>query len=406
MDTRLTSMQLGRARPAIFVLDDSELLISILFFIRSRSMRDLKFQISEISSQFAIEGKFLEGSEIESGHINTTYLAAYENEEGEVSRYILQRINEHVFKDPHAVLKNVACVTKHINRRVLAEKQDLGGQTLNLYPSRDGKLFVEGDGGGVWRCYNFIEGCVTYDVVENTRQAYQAGRAFGAFQDLLSDLEIKKIVETIPGFHDTPERYQRLMQVIQADPFNRVADVGDEIQFIKDRKADTYRLLDLLSKGKLSKRITHNDTKLNNVMIDVKTDEAVCVIDLDTVMPGLSLYDFGDLVRTATSPAKEDEQDLSKVQMRMPMFEALVEGYFETAGRFLSSLEIELLPFSGRLITLEVGIRFLTDYLEGDVYFKSHRDRHNLDRCRNQLALVKSIELQEEKMQSFVAKLR
>ena len=369
-------------------------------------MSDLGFQISKIGSRFAIDGRFVEGSEIESGHINTTYLAAYEDEKGERFRYILQRINEHVFKNPYEVLKNVERVTKHINRKVLADCHDLGGQTLNLFPGRDGRIFVEGDEGGVWRCYNFIEGCVTYDVVENTSQAYQAGRAFGAFQDLLSDFEIEKIVETIPGFHDTRARYQRLMEVVEEDPCGRVEEVQKEIGFIQEREADTGRLLDLLAEGKLTERVTHNDTKLNNVMIDEKTDEAVCVIDLDTVMPGLSLYDFGDLVRAATSSAEEDERDLSKVEMRMSMFEALVEGYFETAGRFLSPLEIELLPFSGKLITLEVGIRFLTDYLEGDVYFKCHRDGQNLDRCRNQLAMVNSIEAQQERMASFIAKLR
>ncbi|MGC6427919.1 MAG: phosphotransferase enzyme family protein [Akkermansiaceae bacterium] len=369
-------------------------------------MKKTTYQISEIGGLFAIDGTFVESEEVESGHINNTFLATYETDDGERNRYILQRINEHVFKDPHAVLQNVARVTKHINRRVFAHKQDFGGQTLNLYPSRDGKSYVEGESGGVWRCYNFIEGCVTYDVVENTRQAYQAGKAFGAFQDLLSDLPIDRIVETIPNFHDTPKRYARLMEVVEVDPFGRLKEVQEELAFIQAREIDTKVLIDHLEAGRLSLRVTHNDTKLNNVMIDEKTDEAVCVIDLDTVMPGLSLYDFGDLVRTATSPAEEDESDLSRVTMRMGMFEALAEGYFETAGRFLNPLEKELLPFSGKLITLEVAIRFLTDYLEGDVYFKCHREGQNLDRCRNQLKLVESIEQQEGAMDAFVSKLR
>lgn len=363
-------------------------------------------KIAQIGSLFAIDGAFVEGEEIESGHINTTYLASFRTDDGEINRYILQRINEFVFKDPIAVLQNVARVTKHINRRVLAQKRDASGQTLNLYPSRDGKFYVRGVGGGVWRCYNFIEGCVTYDVVENTRQAYQAGKAFGAFQDLLSDLPIGEIVETIPHFHDTPKRYARLMEVVQADPCGRLKNVSDELSFIHDRAAETRVLLDHLAAKRLELRVTHNDTKLNNVMIDEMSDEAVCVIDLDTVMPGLSLYDFGDLVRTATSPVEEDERDLSKVVMRLEMFKALAEGYYETAGRFLNSLEKELLPFSGKLITLEVAIRFLTDYLEGDSYFKCHREGQNLDRCRTQIALVKSIEEQEEAMKSFVSKLR
>ena len=360
--------------------------------------------ISEIGAYFAINGAFIEGEEIESGHINSTYLASYDVEGEGVVRYIFQRINEHVFKDPHAVIQNVSRVTRHINRKVLLEKQDAGGQTLNLYPGRDGKVFVEGPSGGVWRCYNYIEGCATYDVVENTRQAYQAGKAFGAFQNLVSDLEIDRIVETIPNFHNTRVRYDRLMEVIAEDRCGRVNGVEVEIASIKDREGIVDLLLDHLAKGELIERITHNDTKLNNVMIDKKTDEAVCVIDLDTVMPGLPLYDFGDLIRTATSTAEEDETDLSKVEMRMSMFEPLLEGYFETAKNFLSPLEIELMPFSGRLISLEIAIRFLTDYLEGDVYFKIQHEGHNLERCRNQLAMVRSIESQEEAMKEFVVK--
>jgi len=360
--------------------------------------------ISEIGAHFAINGTFIEGKEIESGHINSTYLASYDVEGEGVVRYILQRINENVFKDPHAVIQNVSRVTRHINRKVLLEKQDAGGQTLNLYPGRDGKVSIEGPSGGVWRCYNYIEGCATYDVIENTRQAYQAGKAFGAFQNLVSDLETDRIVETIPNFHNTRVRYDRLMEVIAEDRFGRVNGVTVEIASIKDREGIVDLLLDHLAKGELIARITHNDTKLNNVMIDKKTDEAVCVIDLDTVMPGLPLYDFGDLIRTATSTAEEDETDLSKVEMRMSMFEPLLEGYFETAKNFLSPLEIELLPFSGRLISLEIAIRFLTDYLEGDVYFKIHHEGHNLERCRNQLAMVRSIESQEEAMKEFVVK--
>jgi hypothetical protein len=241
-------------------------------------------------------------------------------------------------------------------------------------------------------------------VVENTRQAYQAAKAFGAFQDLVSDLPTKKVDVTIPDFHNTPERYSRLMAAMKNDSCDRVKNVQEEINFITSRESIFGVLLYHLAAGRLTERVTHNDTKLNNVMIDGETDEAVCVIDLDTVMPGLALYDFGDLVRGATSPVAEDELDTSKVEMRLPMFEAIVEGYLETAANFLTPLEIDLLPFSAKLISLETGIRFLTDYLEGDQYFRVHRDNHNLDRCRTQLALVKSIENQESKMLDFVKK--
>lgn len=362
---------------------------------------DLHSTIEAISHEFAIAGDFVEGHEINSGHINSTYIAKYRRESGKESRYILQRINEHVFTDPMAVIHNVECVTRHINWKVLRVKRDLGGQTLNLYPARGGRFYAKGDGGGIWRCYNFIEGCHTYEIVESTRQAYQAARAFGSFQDLISDLPPEDILDTIPDFHNTPKRFARLMEVVAADPVGRLASVKAEVEFVKQREGLCSSLVDQLNAGALPQRITHNDTKLNNVMMDSETDEAVCVIDLDTVMPGLSLYDFGDLVRTATSSAAEDEVDLSKVEMRMPMFEALAEGYLDGCD-CLTDTEIDNLVTGGKVITLETGIRFLTDYLEGDVYFKVSREDQNLDRCRTQLKLVERIEEQEPAMQKFV----
>jgi hypothetical protein len=362
--------------------------------------------VSSIGSQFAVQGDFILGEEIYSGHINATYRATYRQANGSDQRYIFQAINRHVFKDPYAVMNNVECVTRHINARVLRLKNDLGGQTLNLFPARAGGAWIEDEQGTVWRCYNHIEGCVTYDVVENTRQAYQAARAFGSFQDLVSDLDVQTITETIPDFHHTRKRFARLIEVAGADPLGRLAAVREEFDFIRSRESLTGFLLDLVAAGKIPVRITHNDTKINNVMIDAASDEAVCVIDLDTVMPGLVLYDFGDLVRSATSPAAEDETDLSKVEMQMPMFEALVEGYLYAAGDFINDTEIEHLAHAGKLITLELAIRFLTDHLEGDVYFKTHRPGHNLDRCRTQLKLVERIEVHEPEMNAFVRKVR
>ena len=359
--------------------------------------------IKAISHEFAIAGEFLEGLEIDSGHINSTYLVVYETADGKRAKYILQRINNYVFKDPLKVMKNVEVVTRHINWKVLRVKKDLGGQTLNIYPARGGRSFAYGKNGGVWRCYNYIENCHTYDVVENSRQAYQAAKAFGSFQDLVSDLPVEEVAETIPDFHNTPKRYARLMEVIAADPKGRLKNVAVEVSFIKQREELCKHLVELAEQGKLPVRVTHNDTKLNNVMMDSETDEAVCVIDLDTVMPGLSLYDFGDLVRTATSPAEEDEKDLSKVEMRMSMFEALAEGYIDGCD-CLTPLEIENLVIGGKLMTLEVGIRFLTDYLEGDQYFKTEYDDHNLVRSRTQLKLVECIEQKEEEMNKFVSR--
>jgi hypothetical protein len=357
-----------------------------------------------IGDQFAVQGEFLFGEEIDSGHINSTYRATYREKDGGQRRYIFQSINRNVFKDPYAVMSNVEKVTHHINSRVLRLKRDLGGQTLNLFPARAGGYWIEDDQGALWRCYNHIEGCLTHDVVGNTRQAYQAARAFGAFQDLVSDLDPGSIIDTIPDFHNTPKRFARLMELAAADPLGRLDSVRDEFEFIRSRESIVATLVDLAESGVIPVRVTHNDTKINNVMIDAASDEAVCVIDLDTVMPGLALYDFGDLVRSATSPAAEDETDLDQVEMRMPIFEALVEGYLDAAGGFIGGAEVEFLPHAGKLMTLEVGIRFLTDFIEGDVYFKTHRPGHNLDRCRTQLRLVRCIEENEREMNEFVRK--
>jgi len=362
--------------------------------------------VSDIAGQFAVQGEFVMAEEVHSGHINSTYRAIYRLPDGGEQRYIIQAINRNVFKDPCAVMHNVERVTRHINTRVLRLKKDLGGQTLNLFPARSGGSWVEDDQGTVWRCYNHIEGCVTYDVVENTRQAYQAARAFGSFQDLVSDLDASGIHETIPDFHHTRKRFARLMEVVATDPMGRLSSVQEEIDFVRQREKLTGILLDLQTSGEIPVRVTHNDTKINNVMIDAESDEAVCVIDLDTVMPGLAPYDFGDLARSATSPAAEDETDLSKVRMQMPMFEALVEGYLDAAGMFLNDVEVGHLVHASKLMTFEVGMRFLTDHLEGDVYFKTHRPNHNLDRCRTQLKLVERMEECETEMQAFVGKVR
>lgn len=360
--------------------------------------------IKKVAGEFAIAGEFIEGGEVHSGHINATYMATFETADGQRNRYIFQRINEKVFKDPLAVMRNVEMVTRHINLKVMRVKRDMDGQTLNLYPARGGGSYVLGEGGGIWRCYNFIEGCRTYEIIENTRQAYQAAHAFGAFQDLVSDISIQDIEETIPDFHNTPKRYGRLMEAVEEDSCGRLAQVATEIDFVRDRKKLVSKLLDMSHAGLLPARITHNDTKINNVMIDEATDEAVCVIDLDTVMPGLSLYDFGDLVRTAVSPAAEDERDLSKVDLRMSIFEALAEGYVDACD-CLCDAELDNLAFAGILISLETGIRFLTDHLEGDVYFKIQREGQNLDRARTQFKLVELLEAQQGQMESFVKRL-
>ena len=363
-------------------------------------------RISRIGDQFAVNGDFLYGEELHNGHINTTYRACYRSEDGQEDRYILQRINDYVFKDPAQVMKNVEKVTRHITWKLLRRRRDAAGQTLNLFPARGGRNYIIlPEEGGMWRCYNNIEGTHTYDVVENTRQAYQAGFAFGSFQDLICDMNPEDIKESIPDFHNTPKRYADLLKSVEADVKGRVANCQEELALLK-RWEDRYsRIVDMLASGEIPTRITHNDTKINNVMLDSETDDAVCVIDLDTVMPGSVLYDFGDMVRTATCMAREDEEDLSKVKMEMPFFESLAEGYLDAAHNFLTMKEVEYMPFAGWLITTEIGIRFLTDYLDGDLYFRTEKPEHNLIRARNQFKLAQSIDSQVISMGKYVRRL-
>ena len=331
------------------------------------------------------------------GHINDTFLVTCQAP-GAPARYILQRINQHVFQDPVAVMQNIERVTAHLAAQETGEL-DGARRALQLVPAHDGRNWFVDAQGETWRAYSLIENARTYETATSPDQANQAARAFGHFQQQLASLPPPRLNETIPDFHNTPKRFWALEQAIAADAAGRAALAKPEIEFARSRQAITGVLLD----ANLPERITHNDTKFNNVLLDDKTGEAVCVIDLDTVMPGLALYDFGDMVRTTTSPAKEDEQDLSLVTMQFPMYEALVRGYLESAGGFLTPAERTLLAFSGKLITFEIGIRFLADYLAGDTYFKIHREGHNLDRCRTQFKLVESIERQEEEMNRLVA---
>jgi Ser/Thr protein kinase RdoA (MazF antagonist) len=301
------------------------------------------------------------------------------------------------------VMKNVMRVTTHIRKKLEARTvRDVTRRSLIVIPTRDGKPFYQNGDGEVWRTFVFVEGVETYESVQSPQQAYEAGRAFGAFQSLLVDLPGERLFETIPDFHHTRKRFATLKQAIQNDHYNRAKDAKTEIEFALEREAVVDVILDAMKKGKIPERITHNDTKFNNVMLDVLTGEAMCIVDLDTVMPGCALYDFGDMVRTTTSPTLEDEPDLSKVKMQMPMFKQLAKGYLSTAGQFLTKTEKAHIAFSGKLITFEIGIRFLTDFLCGDTYFRIHRPAHNLDRCRTQFRLVESIERQEEAMQKFV----
>jgi Ser/Thr protein kinase RdoA (MazF antagonist) len=349
--------------------------------------------------QFDIAGDFCEARPFGSGHINDTYRAVF-SEDGRQHWYILQRINHHIFTQPVALMENIQRVTAHLAAQVAGDP-DRARRALELIPARDGRAWHMDAEGYYWRAYRYIPNVRSFDAVESEQQAFQAGKAFGRFQELLAGLPAPRLHDTIPNFHNTPQRLLALQQAIDADAVGRASAARAEIEFALAHESITGVLL----AAHLPERVTHNDTKFNNVMLDETTGEAICVVDLDTVMPGLAGYDFGDMVRTTTSPALEDERDLSKVTMQFAMFEALVRGYLSTAGAFLTQEELELLAFSGKLITFEIGVRFLTDYLGGDTYFKVHREGHNLDRCRTQFKLVESIEQQETSMNRLVESL-
>jgi Ser/Thr protein kinase RdoA (MazF antagonist) len=349
-----------------------------------------------VANQFQFHGEVAGIAPHGNGHINDTYCVECQGA-GAPARYILQRINRNVFRNPAAVMENIERVTAHLLRQAAGEP-DTARRVLKLVPAQDGRNWHVDAEGETWRAYRFIDHAHTYEAASSAGQAFQAARAFGCFQQQLANLPAPRLHDTIPDFHHTPRRFAALEQAIAADVKGRAILARPEIEFALARQPIAGLLLD----ANLPERITHNDTKFNNVLLDDATGEGICVIDLDTVMPGLALYDFGDMVRTTTSPAAEDEQDLSKVTMQFPLFEALVRGYLEAASGFLTPAEKKYLAFSGKLITFETGIRFLTDYLAGDMYFKVHREGHNLDRCHTQFKLVESIERQEERMNRLV----
>ncbi|MBP7275333.1 MAG: aminoglycoside phosphotransferase family protein [Kiritimatiellae bacterium] len=362
-----------------------------------------KYDLRAIAGAFQIPGDFAEAAPYGSGHINDTFAVTF-RQGGTPVRYILQRINHNVFKQPEALMRNVERVCAHVRAKLeTAGTPDASRRGLTLIPTRDGRSWHVDAQGNYWRAYIFIENATTYDQIETAGQAREAARAFGAFQCLLADLPAPRLADTIPNFHHTRSRFDDLRRAIEADSARRAAGARAEIDWALKNEAMVDVLLRAQAEGRIPERVTHNDTKLNNVMLDDQTSEGVCVIDLDTVMPGLTLYDFGDMCRTATRPTAEDETDLSKVEVQLDMFQALVEGYLSSAGAFLVPAERDHLVFSTRLITFEIGLRFLTDFLQGDVYFKTHRPGHNLDRCRVQFKMVESFERNEKEMNRIVA---
>jgi Ser/Thr protein kinase RdoA (MazF antagonist) len=363
-------------------------------------------RLAKIVEHFGFEGDFLKAYPYGPGHINDTFTVHFRKRDDAAQRYILQRINHNVFRNPEQVMQNIERVTAHLREKIIAACGDPERETLNLIPTTNGKTFHRTRDGNYWRAYVFISGAQTYQVVESLDHIYHASKAFGKFQRLISDLPAGQLYETIPNFHHTRKRFEVFVEAVEKDVKNRARSVSVEIEFVEKRAGDTSVLLDLLEQGQLPERITHNDTKFNNVMIDDETREGICVIDLDTVMPGLSLYDFGDAVRSGANSAAEDERDLSKVGMALERYDRLTHGYLDAARDFLTPTEIDYMSFAAKLITLECGIRFLTDHLDGDVYYKIHRENHNLDRCRTQFKLVKDMEEKFDQMVEIVEKYR
>jgi len=371
-------------------------------FCKEKRRIPITDNLQAVLQQFAIGGgftQFPEATELTDGHINKTYLLEARGEQ--TRRFVLQKINTFVFKRPAQLMENIVRVTGYIGQR-LAAGEFPGQGTLTVFPTLEGAHYYIDVNGGYWRCYNYVENSYSLQAAGSERDAYCAGKAFGAFMCMLDGFPIDQLHETIPDFHNTVKRFEALEAAIAEDAAGRKGEVAAEIAFSRARKADTGKLLALAGTPELPLRVTHNDTKLNNVLFDCATREPVCVVDLDTIMPGLSLYDYGDSLRFLGSTAAEDERDLSKVHFSMPLFKAYTEGYLAAAAAALTQTEKNLLPFSIKLMTYECGMRFLTDYLNGDKYFRIHRPDDNLARCRTQFALVAEIEKLMGEMEGFV----
>jgi Ser/Thr protein kinase RdoA (MazF antagonist) len=363
-------------------------------------------ELADVIGHFRCVGRYVNAGPYGAGHIHDTYVAWFRGRSGAKHRYLLQRINDHVFRDVEGLMANIAAVTDHLRKKIAELGGDPERSAITLIPTRDGATYWQSQQMDYWRAFVFIEGAATYDVAESAHHVYEVAKAFGTFQKLLADFPAERLTETIPFFHHTARRYEAFQKAVAADVADRAHTARQEIAFVERRAADMTALLDLLAAGRVTLRVTHNDTKVNNVMISEVTSSAVCVIDLDTVMPGLAAYDFGDMVRSGASQSAEDEPDASKAGLDLSAYESIVRGYLDSAREFLTAEEVDSLPISARLMTLECGMRFLADYLSGDVYFKTRRPGHNLDRCRTQFRMVGDMEHRFSDLQRIVQQWR
>jgi len=361
----------------------------------------MSVSIFDIANIFALKGHVSQIQRWEVGHINETFVVQT-GLNGRVTRYVMQRINHHVFQDPSALMENIVKVTTYLRKRIQEHGGDPDRETLTLVPTRDGRLFHPCKTGDFWRTYRFIEGTRTYQQVVNLEHLYEAARAIGRFLRLLDAFPAEELHITIPDFHHTPKRFHAFIQALDADQHNRAYEARDVIQFALERADIADTIIAPLTNGELPQRVTHNDTKLNNVLIDEATGKGICVVDLDTVMPGSSLFDFGDFVRSAANTGEEDDIHLDRVGLDLDRFRTITKGYLQETADTLTQQERALLHESPRILTYELGLRFLTDYLNGDVYFRIHRPRHNLDRARAQFKLVEDIEQKTGEMNRIV----
>lgn len=363
-------------------------------------------RIQEAIQAIGFQGEFLDYSRYGSGHINDTFLIRFKESDGHIEKYILQRMNHEIFKKPEELMKNICNVTSFLRDKIEKNAGDVKRETMNVVYTKDGSPYFKDSIGSYWRAYLFIGDAVSFDRVENVKDFYESAVSFGHFQNLLADYDAGRLYETIPDFHNTPVRFETFKTAVAADLCGRAAEVQTEINFLLERAEEMKVCMDLLKAGELPLRVTHNDTKLNNILIDNSTGKGICVIDLDTVMPGLSIFDYGDSIRFGANTAAEDETDLSKVSLDLNLFEIYTKGFLEGCNGSLTDKEIEMLPMGAKLMTLECGMRFLTDYLQGDTYFRIHREGHNLDRCRTQLKLVEDMEQKWNEMGRITGKYR
>jgi hypothetical protein len=361
-------------------------------------------KIDEAIANFAFDGELIEKKTYGNGHINDTFLLKVRTHGDCVKQYILQRMNQDIFKNPRELMENVIGVTTYLRRQILESGGDPERETLNFLPTRGGESYYEDTKHNVWRMCGFIEDTICLESVNTPDDFYHSAVAFGNFQRLLSDYPAHTLHETIVNFHNTVSRFEDFKKAVNADVCGRAQEVEAEIKFAMSREQDAAVLVKMQTAGELPLRVTHNDTKLNNILLDKKTGNAICVIDLDTVMPGLAVNDFGDSIRFGASTALEDERDLSKLSLDLNLFDIYAKGFLESCGENLTKSEIEMMPIGAKMMTFECGIRFLSDYLQGDVYFKIDRDKQNLDRCRTQFKLVAEMEENMGPMKQIIKK--